>query len=350
MNKYESQSIIDNKNDADRKISRRGLVKGAVGLMATTALAGCGESAKSSESSPTEVPFEPVSMETVNGSGAEQETYLDPVTFEELSKEEYDERYGPVDAQAQEQNKLIISEITRNPTIYEGRRSPEEFAELAEMSSSLPLERAFNITEEEAAGPEDYPLIFAERLEAALNTGCTLDEVKPYLIEFDNQDSKAKLIDSYLAEMSEKYDFTIVSGLFTAGPSPTTGSRLTREEAPQNTTYILFSRAHRAVLKRFINHIYDTGNMNESFRAEYLGLEYENTKRTGSFSLGMNMRFSNRTVNSGAGVGYNKSIDNYDIVGEVHVGVYPDSSSQIYSTIIPEDPIYHEPLLQLQDI
>ena len=70
---------------------------------------------------------------------------------------------GEVAEQPQQVESLAISEITRDPAVYEGRLTPEEIYEAFEQSEDA-LKEVLQITTDMVGSPDDYPPAFATGL------------------------------------------------------------------------------------------------------------------------------------------------------------------------------------------
>lgn len=228
---------------------------------------------------------------------------------------------------------IVLDDVARNPAIFDGGRTPEELAEQIEQSPRL-FEKSFNITEEEVASPEDYPDVFAERLQDALNTGCTLEEAEPYIKSITDRDTRLVAVAGFVAEMLDKYDLLVFQGMFI------TNERLTLQEAQQNGTFNIFSRAHGVVLERFMNRILDHGDMNEAIKVKTLDYELGKVFTDNSYTMGIDMQFTN---NYGDEDGFGDG--EYSIEGSVRVRVTPENG--VLGALINSDPSYHAPFIEL---
>jgi hypothetical protein len=103
------------------------------------------------------------------------------------------------------------------------------------------LFEAFQITTEKASTPEEFAEQYAARLEMALNSGCTPEEVAHYLETGDR---------GYEDQMGDKYDLAIVRGLYGI-PSSVSDDEV-KSHPDHKMKYDTFVIAHKATLQRYL--------------------------------------------------------------------------------------------------
>lgn len=189
-----------------------------------------------------------------------------------------------------------------DPNIHAGRRSPDYFRQLAEKSPEK-LAEAFAITTEQVPAPDDFPEIFAERFNEALNTGKTLDEVMAHINNPHYTGDETSWFDaeiSYLTEMQYKYDAAILDGMFRVSETTTTADNL--------------GTALRASRKQFFRHVRENGNINSAFVMDMYGSEVT-VSGTGSYDAEIDVQF---TDTSGSSI---------TDPGQIVIGVKPDGDA-----------------------
>ncbi len=220
-----------------------------------------------------------------------------------------------------EQDESAVSKpLTRSEAVYRDRehQDPNIFREIAD-SSPLGLEVEFRLSND-TVSPEEYPEAIVNLLGAAINLGCTEQEVMPYLALDGDAAAQNAAEFAYLREMDEKYTYPVFNNLF---------KQMTREEMDENPTFKLFRNARHGVLRRFLKHARRTGNLNEIAAIDLVGSSKPSVKSDGkSYGSEMTIRVSND-------VGDNDPTKNvYEYKGKIKANVRIDQTNGRLSTIL----------------
>ncbi len=217
-----------------------------------------------------------------------------------------------------------------NPDLYADRehQNPNRFSEMTEYE----LRDYFSLSSETA--PEDYPEAFTELFGAALNLGCTEEEMGPWLFTEKNTDVQRDAEDIILGRLDDKYTYPVFRSLF---------RDMSREEAESNPTYDLFRQARRDVLRRFLRHARKSGNLNELAAVEMTGHDEPRVNRDGSFGVRIDMRITNDVGDD------DPTKDYYEVEGTISAGASEYSNGKLSTLLVAYEP-YNEVFEELSAI
>lgn len=322
------ESIPQNTDITDKKehtIGRRGFVKGAAVAMAGVALAGCGSKAETGTPTPEEVPFEPVTFETVSDVAVDEEEYvLDLRTFEMVPKSS------------------LEVDLTYHAEIYKDTRfGPEEIRETAENGSEA-IESRFNILAGDVPTPEDFPEVWRGLYASWLNSGCTPEEVEPYIDLHGDERTQAANEKEYLDKMHLKYDLAIFRGMMYAA-----------ENARNHETFPVLCVGTRTTRKQYLRNARNNLHLSEVAQVNILSHQDNIPVVTdGSYTIDMDVQIKNYVeYETGSRYAVNRSI--YDIQGKLAVTAVPPGargythSGGAIGGVINSAPDYREPIEEL---
>lgn len=310
-------SILD-EEVLSKPTTRRGFIRAAVGSMAAGVIVtGCGESVKPSEGS-QDTDLSVIDEDTLDATdsiGSEEEVYFDLETFEEISKEEWEAKYGSTDEPLKV--KPVEMDLTHPADLYDNRRDPQYTRELAEGERG-DLRRGFTTYATEVSSPREFIKLWAEDLDGWLNAGCTPEEVEPYLALDGDGVTQAEAERDYLQAMHEKYDFEIYKAM-------------TGDNSMSYAMFDIYCSAHQGVLRRYLSNARKNKNLRETAVVTVKNHEITESLRGDVDYIAMTDIQITNTVD------YDPSRAVYKIDGRVGLKVSTEGSTIISSLITDSD-------------
>jgi len=268
-----AEGLVQNPVYGEKRTSRREFGKGAAAMVVSLGLSGVGFGAyKLGERSGGSTPeTNPVPAVVGDGEAATEPTSDTSEVAEAVVESTVEEGADAIS-------------LVRNPNLLAGHENqdPNNFREIAERST-LELQGEFYISTRRIS-PEEYPEKFVDLFGAALNLGCTDIEVEPFLALDGDIAMQRAAEEEFLASMDDKYTYPVFCTLFTD---------MDRTEAEQNPTYELFRDARHGILRRFLRHARQTGNLNEFAAVDMVNHGKLDKRGEDFFGVEINLRVTN---------------------------------------------------------